>query len=245
MISTRMLDRLDDVVINYFNIHPFSKISQHVDYLAVMSNYFAMSQAFPYLQAGSQKDLFFHYMEKNEDIPVNIELTTVVGNFLCWDETGGLYPTIALGLKALPKILETRRFHSNLLKSDLETLFKHPVSPSYSETTKKYLISLYDGLSSLCHINRVACMISFEHHANIMIAELWNSITKKFSVEKKQLSYFMLHVGGDDPAEKYHVAMTKNLIDKVILPSEQDSFIDKFKKNYELHYNWCNEILAL
>ncbi len=109
---------IEKVIAAHFHQHPFETIPAIANYEIILSNYLAMSQAFPYLQAGSQKDLFFHYMNHNQDAPESIELTTVVGNFLCWDETGGLNLTLASGLKNLPRLLETRRFHLNLLKKD-------------------------------------------------------------------------------------------------------------------------------
>lgn len=184
-------------------------------------------------------------MNKNESVPVDVELTTVVGNFLCWDETGGLYPTIAQGLKALPRLLETKRFHSNLLKADCETIFNKKIEPDFSDTTKTYLLNLYNGLSNNCVVTRVATMISFESHANIMINSLWKSISTWASLSESQLTYFLLHVGGDDPAEKYHVQMTRDLIEKTIPNNKYTEFLTKFLNAYQMHYQWCDDIIRI
>ena len=236
---------LDSVIEEVLPNHPFSFISNNTNYKKLMANYLAMSQAFPYLQAGSQKDIFFHSMENNNDVPENVELTSVVGNFLCWDETGGLYLTLARGLKGLPQLLETRRFHANLLRRDCELLFSEPLQPEYSTVTKKYLYDLYAGLSSTCAMTRVAYMVSFENHANCMITALWQSITNHFKIEKKRLVYFLTHVGGDDPAEAYHVEMTRKLISKIIPEDETESFSMKFKDAYSLHSNWCKALVDM
>lgn len=235
---------LNNKINEAFKLHPFSEIPTNCDYKCIMADYLAMSQAFPYLQAGSQKDVFWDFMENNKDIPEHVELTTVVGNFLCWDETGGLYPTMAMKLKALPKILETNRFHSNILKRDCYTLFKKEIKPNYTNHTKSYLIKLYNLLSSNCPITRVASMVSFENHANVMISSLWNSISLAFPIiEKHKLTYFNLHVGGADPAEKYHVEMTNNLISKIVTQDNYCFFIEKFLEYYGLHHSWCKSLI--
>jgi hypothetical protein len=241
----KMNDTLDKMIDAEFGPHPFLDIPTEADYQKLMANYLAMSQAFPYLQAGSQQDIFLHYMEKNEDIPKSVELTTVVGNFLCWDETGGLFLTIASGMKGLPRLLETRRFHSNLLKSDCEELFGKEIKPDYSALTKEYLLQLKNGLSSLCHVSRVAYMVSFETHANKMIDALWHSISHHFDTEKNKLRYFHTHVGGDDPAEAYHVEMTNKLIAEIVDEDQRETFINHFRDAYRLHSDWCKALTRL
>ncbi|MDF2690781.1 MAG: hypothetical protein K0S29_636 [Gammaproteobacteria bacterium] len=242
--SELQLQDTDSIVIE-FGQHPFTEVSDRANYKTLLANFFAMSQAFPYLQAGSQKDVFLPYLENNQDVPEHVELTSVVGNFLCWDETGGLYPTIAQGLKALPKLLETRRFHANILRSDCEKIFGESIRPSYSAITANYLKTLYEGLSSPCSITRVAFMVSFETHAHTMISALWETLAKKFDVPKQSLSYFGLHVGGEDPAEAYHVEMTENLISRIVGEAQKQEFDTKFKQSLELHYAWCRDIVNL
>ena len=53
-----------------------------------------MSQAFPYIQSARQKHLYDHYINGNKPIDRDLEITTVVANFLSWDETGGLGITL-------------------------------------------------------------------------------------------------------------------------------------------------------
>ena len=187
---------IQEVITKEFSLHPFEIIPDSANYEVILSNYLAMSQAFPYLQAGSQSALFFHYMHNNQDVPEPIELTTVVGNFLCWDETGGLNLTLASGLKSLPRLLETRRFHSNLLKKDCNTIFHRNIYPDYSRITKNYLLRLYQGLSDITHDQRVACMVSFEIHADKMITSLWNSLAMHFNIEvyRKYKHYIPLNI---------------------------------------------------
>lgn len=234
---------IEQIIVNEFTQHPFEIIPDDADYQVILSNYLAMSQAFPYLQAGSQKDLFLKYMFNNQDIPEELELTTIVGNFLCWDETGGLNLTLASGLKNLPRLLETRRFHSNLLKKDCATIFSQEIHPDYSDVTRKYLLKLFDGLSHPVHAVRTACMVSFEIHADKMITALWGSLANHFNIEKDKLSYFMTHVGGDDPAEPYHVAMTARLIEKIVAEQQHEAFIAKVKSFYQLHVDWCQDVV--
>lgn len=236
-----MLNDVDLIVGSKFKKHPFSGLDSDTDYENLLANYMAMSQAFPYLQAGSQKDIFNHYMKNNQEIPEHVEITTVVGNFLCWDETGGLI-TIKQGLKALPKILDTRRFHVNLLKNDCKKILGKPIQAHYSSITKNYLDELYLGLSSLDPIVRVACMVAFEAHANQMIDSLWQALCNNFSLEPKSLSYFLLHVGGDDPAEAYHVQTTQKMIDKIVAPEDKNIFFKKFEYFYEKNILWCKDI---
>lgn len=236
---------IDSIINNKFPDHPFQSIPSHADYHTLMANYLAMSQAFPYLQSGSQSDLFFSYMEKNRDIPEHVELTTVVGNFLSWDETGGLNLTLASGLKALPRLLETKRFHTNLLKKDCEILFGYLVKPDYSSITQAYLRDLYKGLADLCPVTRVANMVAFEAHANKMIDSLWQSVVKQFNIDKNKLPYFAIHVGGDDPAEPYHVAMTQALIEKIVKKNDEDLFISQLLSAYQLNLQWCAKVVGL
>lgn len=239
-VSTLLAEEVD----SKFKEHPFLSISRDANYESIMSEYLAMSQAFPFLQAGSQKDVFWDCIDRYQDVPEHVELTTVVGNFLCWDETGGLYPTMAMQLKALPRILETHRFHSNILKQDCLKLFGKTVAPNYTKKTRAYLERLYGLLASNCPITRVSGMVSFETHANRMIEALWCNLSQAFqNIPKEELSYFLLHVGGDDPAEKYHVEMTNSLIKKIVSEDNYDFFIEKFLESYAIHTQWCQDIV--
>ncbi len=223
---------LDSEIESRFKKHPFSKIPITNNYQIIMENYFAMSQAFAYLQAGSQKDQF--------------ELTTTVGNFLCWDETRGLYPAIAMQLKALPRIFEIWRFHSNRLKQDCRTLFGNEIKADYSQSTSSYLNQFYKQLASSCPITRVSAILSFETHANAMIRSLWDSVSDAFPyVDKSNLTYFHMQISGDKPAEKSHMETTNNLINRIISELQSSLFIEKFLENYALHYIWCQNIVDI
>lgn len=228
------------------NQHPFEEIRKE-NIRSMMANYFAMSQAFPYLQSGSQKDLYYKYMEQNRPIDQELEITSVVGNFLSWDETGGLYVTLRKKMAGISEILKTdMHFHSNYLRDDLKKIFGEKIDPEYSQTTKLYLDTLYKNLSELDAVKRCATMVSFEEHANQMINSLWESLCRHFpEFDKNNFKYFYSHVGGDDPAEAYHVKMTQEMID-IIADTEDKkvSFTEHFQKMYQLHVNWCRDIVA-
>lgn len=225
--------------------HPYANIPAHAQYDFILRNFLAMSQAFPYLQAGSQQGYIFNCMENNQDVEEAFEVTSIVGNFLCWDETGGLYPTIAQGLKALPRLLETHRFHANVLKKDMQLMLGDNLSPDYSPVTSTYLKKLYVMLASLDHIERAATMIAFEQHAEIMITALWGSLAKHFNVEPNKLGYFNMHVGGDDPAEVYHVQMTQKMVEKIVKTEADAKKLEiKVKEAFELNVAWCRDVVA-
>lgn len=238
-----MSEKLKAVVEKQFPVHPFSAGITERNRLPLMRNYLAMSQAFPYLQAGSQKDLIFSIMEKNVDVPEDIEKTSVVGNFLCWDETGGNQLMLTKGVVALPEILRTRQqFHANLLKKDLKLLFQENVQPDYSAVTVTYLKELHKRLSSPDQLVRCSMMIGFEMHAYEMITALWQSISTQFRIGKEHLSYFQTHVGGKDPAEIYHVQMTQSLVKDLVLQRDEERFIKEFQDSYALNINWCQSL---
>jgi len=115
----------------------------------------------------------------------------------------------------------------------------------YARETKEYLKRLEYGLSTFDPVTRVANMVAFEKHAGIMIDSLWNSITSLFSTNKESLSYFYTHVGGDDPAEAYHIQMTKRMIQNTISENDAQRFVDYFSDAYALNYNWCESIKHL
>lgn len=227
-------------------VHPFSTGLSCANYEPVMRNYFAMSQAFPLIQASACSELLMDTLRTGADIPIEFEITTVVGAFLTWDETGGAYVLQQGGKENLPKILNTgRQFHSNLLRADLEKIGGINVSPDYSPTTVRYLQELSKDLSSLDHVRRCAAMVAFELHAESMISALWDSISALTPVPKDDLIYFKVHVGGDDPAEKYHKQMTHQMIEKLVPDARLKDFLDYFAQAYKLHTNWCESIKRL
>lgn len=232
---------IDELLKERFAVHPYIDGigKDNVKYL--LTNYLAMSQAFPYIQAGSQYGMIASAIRNGHDIPREFELTTVVGNFLSWDETGGHQALLAGGLPALPSILDAGKFHAHVLRKDIETLLgEEDVKPDYGDATKQYLLGLMAGLSDFDHLVRLAHMIAFEKHAFVMIATLQDSLAKLFEVEREKLAYFEMHVGGDDPAEGYHVEMTESLI-KALVKSEADAatFRGQVVEAYGRNVAWC------
>ncbi|MEH1897309.1 MAG: hypothetical protein V7K72_29245 [Nostoc sp.] len=237
---------ISDILSQKFEVHPFSRGVTLENLEIVLKNYLAMSQAFPYLQAGSQKELIFDCIDKDTDVNEHIEITSVVGNFLCWDETGGHYILLKHGITGLPIIIDTKQyFHSNLLKKDIQVIFGKVVEPSYSQVTREYLYNLYQGLSSLDSIVRCASMVAFEIHAGQMIDVLWQSISAIFPLQKDSLFYFRTHVGGTDPAEPYHIQMTSRMIEKIVSENQIGDFLKAFENAYALNYFWCRDITKI
>jgi hypothetical protein len=232
---------LQEVVSEICPQHPFEQQVAGEQLENLISQYYAMSQAFPHLQAGSQKALYDHYVEKEGKIPVDVEITTAVGAFLCADETGVLY-ALRGGIAGLPDILNTRGFHANMLDDDIEKILGKKIAPDYSSQTRKYLDKLFAGLSSPNRIRRVATMVAFEAHAERMITGLWGIVTRLTGVAKDNLDYFRTHVGGDDPAETYHVQTTTEMIAKLVSAKERQKFIEAFKEAYSLNVEWCRLI---
>ncbi|MGY3533281.1 hypothetical protein ACVILK_003132 [Bradyrhizobium embrapense] len=228
-----------------FGAHPFAKELSEEQFASLLPEYLAMSQAFPYLQAGSQKDLIFEAMHHNRDLPRDIELTSVVANFICWDETGGYGRIIQGGKVALPDILLTENFHSNLFRRDASRLLGRAIRPNYSATTNRYLHSLYDGLSAKDPVVRCAYMVAFELHAAEMIQALWTTTVKTFDTRPDDLEYFRSHVGGEDPAEKYHGEMTSRLIGELVSADCNGRFLDEFDRAYRLNLKWCQDLLRI
>ncbi|MDA9399888.1 hypothetical protein ACM42_01910 [Bradyrhizobium sp. CCBAU 25338] len=228
-----------------FGPHPFASQMSQDQVASLLPEYLAMSQAFPYLQAGSQRDLIFDAMDQNRDLARDIELTSVVANFICWDETGGHGRILQGGKAALPDILLTEYFHSNLLRKDASQLLGRAILPNYSDRTKQYLHSLYAGLSSKDALVRCAYMVAFELHAADMIQSLWTSLVKTFKARPDDLEYFRVHVGGEDPAERYHGDMTGRLIGKLVPAGSSDRFLDEFGRAYELSVQWCRDLLGM
>jgi hypothetical protein len=183
-------------------------------------------------------------MSRNTDTPVEVEITSVVANFLTWDETGGNYVMLKHGISGLDKILQTRkRFHANHLRNDITVLLGKAAVPQYSHATTTYIDMLFHDFSSPEHVRRLAYIVAFEHHASKMLAALWESLAAQFSINKDELSYFRIHVGGDDPAEPYHVEMTASMIDSIVKTAhEQEMFLQLFSEAYRKNTAWCEAI---
>lgn len=231
---------------NKFGTHPFANKVNESNVYSVMSNYIVMSQGFPCVQAGAIYKLFLSSMAQNVSLDKAAELTSAVAAFLVSDEFGVHDTVLHNGNKGLPKILNTEdQFHVNLLKRDTGLIFGDVILPDYSKITTAYLLSLCDGLANPNSVARVAAMVAFEKHASIMIDSLWTSLTSIFSLNKESLSYFRKHVGGDDPAETYHVEMTEKLITYVITKDQITAFLASFEEYYALNFNWCSDITNL
>ncbi|WP_024519958.1 GFA family protein [Bradyrhizobium sp. Tv2a-2] len=222
-----------------YHPHPFAAEMSKDRLASLLPDYFAMSEAFPLLQAGSQKDLAFHAIDHNQGIPRDVELTSVVANFISWDETGGHRLVLRGGNAALPQILDTTKFHSKLFAKDVSRLLGRAIEPNYSAITRQYLRGLYSGLSSRDPILRSAAMVAFELHAGEMIQALWTTVADTFDARVDELEYFRLHVGGEDPAEKRHGEMTSRLIAELIPADSVGRFLDEFDRAYGLNVEWC------
>lgn len=224
--------------------HPFSLVSHKPSIERILPAYLAMSLAFPYLQAGSQAAGILSAIKNNQDLDEKYEITSVVGNFLSWDETGGAHLLERHGKSGLPEILNTRIwFHANILRKDIEQLTGSRARVDYTGSTGKYLTSLFEDLSSECPLMRCATMVAFEAHAQAMIDSLWDSIVRVYQIEANSLTYFRIHVGGDDPAEKYHTEVTERMI-QLLVPQEQAEFFSQlYSSALEKNLNWCAAVI--
>jgi hypothetical protein len=245
MLINPILLAAQDVVSKAFPEHPFSSGIDAANFERVVANYLTMSLAFPFLQAGAQLRLLLHYVENEIDITRDVEITAAVGAFLTWDEMGGHAVVQKHGNKGLPLILNTEQFHSNLLQKDIRALTGKSLAPAFDPVTKKYLRELEYGLSSIDPVTRVANMVAFETHAGRMISALWGSASLLFGANKEDLAYFRTHVGGDDPAEQYHIDMTSRMIEQIVHDEESERFLENFEDAYRMNLNWCAEICRL
>lgn len=238
-------ERITAILRDRFPRHPFERAVSREALESMLREYLGMSAAFPYLQAGAARDIAFERIETGEDFRLEDEITLAVGAFLTWDETGGNYLLQEQGMSGLPRVLDTRIwFHSALLRKDIKTILGHQVSASFGPSTRDYLRQLYAGLASLDSVTRVAYMASFEAHAERMIEGLWERLAELYELNKDDLTYFRVHVGGDDPAEAYHVATTAGMISRVVPHDRADDFLRQFEEAYELHVRWCESIAA-
>ena len=240
-----ILESLDEMVETQFKEHPFSHGISKDNFETVMGNFLTASLAAPYLFGGAQLRLFFHYFDNEMDIPHGVQVTAAVGAFMTWDELGGNDIVRKHGNEGLPKILDAHEFHSSILREDMHKLIGKDISPRFSETTKRYLKDLSYGLSNVDPVTRISQMVAFEKHGEPMLKSLWTSVANLFSIDKDKLPYFVMHVGGSDPAEQYHVALTKRMISEVIKPGDLGRFIDEFQRAYSTNFQWCEAIKHL
>lgn len=243
MIDTE--SKMQSLVEGRFGDHPFAAGVTAANGERVMSHYLGMSIAFPYLQASAIGQTFHHVVDAQGDVDAEAEATAVVGAFLVWDEFGGHHRLLRGGLPALPEILRTTSFHANLLRRDLRAIFGQEIKPCLGEPTATYLRALEVGLSNADPLRRVAHMTAFEQHASQMISALWGSLQKLYAGDKDSLIYFRAHVGGDDPAEAYHVQMTERLLANTICAAEAPGFLKWFEDAYALNWEWCQAVTEL
>ncbi len=226
--------------------HPFRHVSSRAALEKIFPHYLAMSQAFPYLQAGAQANAVLEAIQLNQAVTRDVEITSVVGNFLCWDETGGAYIIERYGKPGLQSILDTGTwFHANLLKKDIETLTGAIAIPDFSAPTGPYLTKLFAGLGAKSAVERCAHMVAFELHANAMIDALWESTSRCYGVDRQGLIYFQCHVGGDDPAEAYHVEMTRRMIQLVVSDEQMPRFVEQVSQAVFDNVSWCATLVSL
>lgn len=240
-------EKLESIIQERYSIHPFAKGVSHENAQVVLRHYYAMSQAFPYLQAGAYKDLILNCINKNIGMSRETEETFVVGAFLSFDETGGNWLLRTEGISALPKVLNTKEnFHASLLEKDLITLFGKKQNADFSGPTGLYLKTLLKDLGNKNHVSRCAAMVAFELHAGNMIEALWSSVSQLHpEIPKESLKYFETHVGGDDPQEEYHKQLTKKMTESLVPKDKTTLFLKEFIRCYELNLNWCNDICKL
>ncbi|MFI0435082.1 MAG: hypothetical protein ACH350_05075 [Parachlamydiaceae bacterium] len=239
--SDELTAKLNEIVAQHFAIHPFVNGVTQDNAKNVLKGYFAMSQAFPYLQAGAYKDIIISSILKNQPISKEIDESFVVGTFLSFDETGGNYLLRTEGIQALPKLLNTEDlFHASLLSKDMQAIFGENIQPNYEYPTNDYLLTLLNGLGSQDRIERCATMVAFEMHAGQMIEALWNALHSLYPHHAKDsLQYFQVHVGGDDPQEEYHKMLTQKMVDSAISFEKKRVFLEAFKEKYENNFSWC------
>ena len=246
-ISENIYNKFISYANHYMDNHPFNDLKSKSQIFAMLPHFLGLSQAFPYIQSGSQLPLILHAIKNNIDVKKDMELTSVVGNFLSWEETGGAFVLETMGKSCLPEILQTHTwFHANLLRRDIEKLTGKKVISCFDEPTRSYLLSLLQSLSDLNPIVRVAYMTAFEVHANMVITVLWKQICNNFEVHPDELIYFKIHVGGDDPAEAYHVTMVANLVSQLVVgPEEEQTFLSLATQALHESLNWCTAVSRL
>lgn len=235
---------IEKLIGDSYPIHPFAHDIEKENVEGVLAEYLGLCLCAPYIIGGSNNQLFQSCIFSGRPIDKKIEITTAISAFLSFDETGNYNKVVKGGHEALPSILDTSDFHSNMLRRDLKMLFKKEISPVHKEYLKNYFVELSDGLSNIDDVKRCAALVALEVHSEIMIQSLWESIMNVFpDIEKNSLIYFYLHVGGDNPAEQYHVAMTEMMINEVVGKENMEPFFKYFRQYYEMNINLCSKIL--
>jgi len=245
--ANNFLFEFDQCIDELFPSHPFDSGISIDNFERVISEYLAMSISFPYIQAGAIYNNYRLTIDENNDINKNVEITSAIGSFLVFDEFGCYAQTQKFGNDGLRNLTNVgHNFHSNLLRRDIETLLGKRVKPVWSDVTNAYLSDLLAALSDQKLNRNIAYMIAFENHANRMIMSLWNAIHLLFNFPKdSKLSYFYGHVGGESPAEAFHVEMTQRMIEDLVPEVDVSQFISSCIKEYTANISWCERILSL
>jgi hypothetical protein len=214
----------------------------------VLSNYVALSQAFPYLMAGAQGVVFRCALDSGDPGAwQSAEATFAVAAYICAEETGANYLLASGGASSLPRLLDTSTaFHANLLSADLGSILglSSRLHAEYSDCTRRYLEELGAFLSDSDPVVRSAHMVAHEVFAGIEISSMSRAIDKALSVQSRTYDYFRIHVGNDDPAEAHHIEMTSRLVDKVVPEGGESSFVDLFEEAYAFNIDWTRRLCA-
>lgn len=235
---------IEEIISECYPLHPFTNELERDNAEGVLAEYLGLCLCAPYIIGGSNNQLFQSCIFSGRPIDRKIEITTAISSFLSFDETGNYNKVVAGGHEALPSILDTSDFHSNMLRRDLKMLFGKEIAPVHNDYLKNYFVELSNGLANIDDIKRCAALVALEVHSEIMIQTLWDSIMKAFpEADRNRLVYFFLHVGGDNPAEQYHVAMTEMMINEVVGTENLPLFFKYFREYYEMNINLCSQIL--
>ncbi len=242
--ASTLLDKINNCIASAYPQHPFNTSLVPGNIESVLAEYLAMSISFPYLQAGAIHENFRRTISADSEVTSNLEISSIVGSFLVWDEFGGHQLALKYGNEGLRHIVATKNhFHSNLLRRDLRQLLGHEIVPKWGTSTKRYLGWLFDELSHAEANRNIAAMVAFEKHAHEMIDALWTSLHVLYNVPKDdRLAYFHEHVGGDSPAEAFHVEMTQKMVAHLVPSQSHPGFIDLVVGAYGHSLQWCNEI---
>lgn len=234
---------LEGMVSRTFGPHPFTVPFDRERLDLLLPDFLGISHGFRYVMAAAQKDAFFEAMREGSGVSEKIEAMNSVANFLMFDETGGVDLGLNVNKERLPELLNLSRMHSELLRADAEKILGRPIAPHYSRVTQDYINALYRGLGSTDVVVRCAHFVAFELHAGAVLDALWASIARITGLPREELRYFALHVGGDDPAEVYHVQLTQHLIKRVVPASQRERFKAAFIEAYSLHVEWCRALV--